>query len=49
MLDLKNLGGGKKLIQKIIRNNVTKDMPWSKSKQYQQLKNTKNNRNPKIK
>lgn len=42
MLDLKNMGGGRKLIQQIIRKNKSKRQPWSKDKQYEQLSKQKN-------
>lgn len=47
-MDLKNIGGGKKLIQEIIRNNTSKNEPWTKSEQYKQLQNQKNTLNRQV-
>ena len=43
MLDLKNLGTGRKLIKEIMKQ-TGKKLPWSKDNQYAQLKQQKNSK-----
>lgn len=49
MIDLRNIKGGKKLIKKIISDNVGKNQPWSKHNQHQSLRKQKNCLNPQFK
>lgn len=42
MIDLKNLGGGKKLIKQIIQNSQSVNQPWTKAKQLEKVKKIKN-------
>lgn len=42
MIDLKNLGGGKQLIQEIIQKSKPINQPWSKAKQLDKVKKIKN-------
>jgi hypothetical protein len=42
MIDLKNFGGGRKLIKKIIRQDPT-NKPWSQVELFKKLKRQKNN------
>jgi hypothetical protein len=43
MIDLKNLGGGRKLIKKIIRQDTSSNTPWSQIELFKKLKGQKNN------
>jgi hypothetical protein len=46
MIDLRNLGGGKKLIKEIIRNSKQSNQPWTKKNQYEAVKKQKNIHTP---
>ena len=42
MIDLKNFGGGRKLIKKILRLDAAPSKPWSKTQLRKKLNNRKN-------
>lgn len=46
MIDLRNLGGGKKFIKKLIGITHGKHLPWSKQTQYESVKKNKNSYSP---
>jgi len=46
MIDLKHFGGGRKLIQKVIRDSKPDNQPWTKTKQYETIRHSKNIHTP---
>jgi len=42
MIDLKNFGGGRKLIKKVMRQDNSSDKPWSQEQLFKKLKQQKN-------
>lgn len=45
MIDLNNIGNGKKLIKEVMKNSKSKHTPFSKNKQVEQLSKQKNAHN----
>ena len=45
MIDLNNIGNGKKLIKEVMKNSKLKNTPFSKQKQVEQLSKQKNAHN----
>jgi hypothetical protein len=48
MIDLKNFGGGRKLIKKVIRQDNSPSKPWSQTQLFKKLKNQKNFKKPNV-
>ena len=46
MIDLRNLGGGRKLIKQIVKNSKLASQPWNKKQQHKQVKTQKNSYTP---
>jgi len=42
MIDLRNLGGGKKLIKEVMGKSKPANQPWTKQNQYKSVKKQKN-------
>ena len=46
MIDLKHFGGGRKLIEKVIRDSKPNSQPWTTSKQHETVRKIKNAHTP---